>query len=168
MGHTPRAAPTADTAHFPPFEKSRQADDRPTARARMGDRGLCKRLRQSYIANPVPPPGRKRTCPVRRPIRRDARSAHSRQLLRAAVRPGSRTAQVLLRKSSRTGPAQTVRKLIDPSLVPALHIQTFRLFALPHNGARGRVCSNLSGCEAGRAGRHPHPTPPAAQAVGRT
>jgi hypothetical protein len=40
------------------------------------------------IADPVPPPGRKRACPVRRPLRRDARSAHNRQLLRAAVRPG--------------------------------------------------------------------------------
>ena len=29
----------------------------------------------------------KRACPVRHPLRRDARSAHSRQLLRAAVRP---------------------------------------------------------------------------------
>ena len=32
-------------------------------------------------------PGRKRACPVRHPLRRDARSAHSRQLLRAAVSP---------------------------------------------------------------------------------
>ena len=76
--------------HFDVSERSGRraaADRRRPSRRRLGNRRLCERLRQPHVAHSLSPSRDERPRPVRRPVRRDARSPHADQLLRIAVKP---------------------------------------------------------------------------------